>query len=540
MASSTEVTSLTAVGGVGYISLSANWGAPAGMQCLAYMQPEVIEFWAATSNNRGSASKIGEAASGQFIHANITGNRWYWARVRDAEGNTSENWYPASATGGIAGATNLNPVQPSLTQLQTNISTVQQESINGDNALAGQITTVSVTANNAQDASQNATAQSRFRMNATGGPSGWTASFAMEARVSTSATYRFAGIYIDATSTQSRLRLVADQTVIQGSSGAAIAMFESNGQIQNAVIPNLVSKTITSSSFRTASSGRRVEISSSDNFLRAYDSSGNYVASIGEGGLEGALLAVNRNAPIVNAVFVNPNSSGAALSAVGRTQLRFAGSGSAVFIEHLSTGSTAHGLRAKGGSGSGQGLVGTSAVSGGFAFFAETGAYGPFTGAHPGLLPHDNEAVPGDIVCDVKVLSRYGISDTLTEVARSRESGQRNVIGVLESRRPFEQHALINVEASPQKRTAWVGKYDLATINGLGEGQVNVCGLGGDLEPGDLICTSDMAGKGQRQNGSNGEADDLVRRCTVARVRERVKFKSSDEIKLVSCIYLCG
>ena len=58
------------------------------------------------------------------------------------------------------------------------------------------------------------------------------------------------------------------------------------------------------------------------------------------------------------------------------------------------------------------------------------------------------------------------------------------------------------------------GNYDYIAINALGEGQILVCGEGGDLEVGDLITTSSMPGKGMKQ------ADDLVRNYTVAKVRE--------------------
>jgi hypothetical protein len=82
--------------------------------------------------------------------------------------------------------------------------------------------------------------------------------------------------------------------------------------------------------------------------------------------------------------------------------------------------------------------------------------------------------------------------------------------------------------------------YTQLVVNGIGEGQVNVCGRGGNIEAGDFICTSDMSGKGMRQNDSNGDADDLLRRCTVARARESVTFSHPDEVKMIACIYLCG
>lgn len=68
----------------------------------------------------------------------------------------------------------------------------------------------------------------------------------------------------------------------------------------------------------------------------------------------------------------------------------------------------------------------------------------------------------------------------------------------------------------------------------LGEGQVNVCGENGDLEPGDLITTSSTPGKGAKQD------DDVIRSYTVAKCREHVKFSQPNEVKQVACIYLCG
>ena len=76
--------------------------------------------------------------------------------------------------------------------------------------------------------------------------------------------------------------------------------------------------------------------------------------------------------------------------------------------------------------------------------------------------------------------------------------------------------------------------HDAITINALGEGQINVCGEGGNLLPGDLITTSSTSGKGMRQ------ADDVVRASSVAKCREAVTFDSPDQVRMVACIYLCG
>jgi len=71
-------------------------------------------------------------------------------------------------------------------------------------------------------------------------------------------------------------------------------------------------------------------------------------------------------------------------------------------------------------------------------------------------------------------------------------------------------------------------------INALGEGLINVCGESGDIEIGDLIVTSSIAGKGMKQ------ADDFVRSITVAKSRQAVTFSSPTEIQQIACIYLGG
>ena len=76
--------------------------------------------------------------------------------------------------------------------------------------------------------------------------------------------------------------------------------------------------------------------------------------------------------------------------------------------------------------------------------------------------------------------------------------------------------------------------YNYVNLNSVGEGQVNVCGEGGDIELGDLIVTSSIPGKGMKQ------ADDIIRSYTVARARESVTFTSPTEVKQIACIYLCG
>ena len=77
-------------------------------------------------------------------------------------------------------------------------------------------------------------------------------------------------------------------------------------------------------------------------------------------------------------------------------------------------------------------------------------------------------------------------------------------------------------------------KYRVASINSLGEGQINVCGINGNIEQGDYIVTSSIPGKGMKQ------LDDLLHNYTVAKARESVSFLNSYDVKMIACFYVSG
>lgn len=191
-------------------------------------------------------------------------------------------------------------------------------------------------------------------------------------------------------------------------------------------------------------------------------------------------------------------------------------------------------------SGGGTGLVGISATSGGYAFYAESGSiYGavvsPFTGAHYGLLPVADEAAVGDILLDVQVLVRKDVNDTITEVQRASSARQRAVIGVVSKREPFSENDL-HYFSDP----AYVGVYDLVSINSLGEGQINVSGRGGNIEVGQWLTTSDILGKAMLQVDENGDYIPQYMDFTIARSRENVHFDDENEVKTIACTYHSG
>ncbi len=200
---------------------------------------------------------------------------------------------------------------------------------------------------------------------------------------------------------------------------------------------------------------------------------------------------------------------------------------------------------------------GTSGLIGGYNnydFYADGSGtnYGPFTGAHDALIPTGYTIEPGDIVCDVVCIARRGISNTIFEVELSSapyQSSRRgvwvNTIGDLSDHRPAAFIDQFYAGVDPTGRTtsntlmsetyyAVKDVYEVGSMNGVGEGQMNVCGEGGDIRANDLIVTSSMPGKGMRQS------DDIVRSCTVAQAREGCTFSFPGEVKTIACIYVCG
>lgn len=227
---------------------------------------------------------------------------------------------------------------------------------------------------------------------------------------------------------------------------------------------------------------------------------------------------------------------------------------SSITTERFTTGFTGkgngagHGVRGKSGNGASAGLVG---ANNGKAFHAEMGATGPFTGAHDVLLAYGEEIDEGDIVQDVSCVIRRDWSDTLFHATRTNAPNAKGVVGVFtRDLGPFADYAIyanvLNVKPAYDDFGEYIpnaleliyenvkDRYWVGEINALGEGQLNVCGEGGNLVAGDLIVTSSLPGKGMKQ------ADDILRGYTVAKCREAVTFESPIQVKKIACIYLCG
>ena len=176
-----------------------------------------------------------------------------------------------------------------------------------------------------------------------------------------------------------------------------------------------------------------------------------------------------------------------------------------------------------------------------YAAYAYTGGYGPFTGAHDILIPKNVIADIGDIIVDVEVIKKKGISDVITAGTVSSAATQKGAVGILAGRTNFTGGIATFVDLDEEGKPVidpsaqqYIGTHDLCGINSLGEGQVNVCGEGGAIAIGDLIVTSSAPGKGMKQ------PDDIIRSSTVAKAREAVTFSTPGEVQQIACIYLCG
>jgi len=136
-----------------------------------------------------------------------------------------------------------------------------------------------------------------------------------------------------------------------------------------------------------------------------------------------------------------------------------------------------------------------------------TGTITNFTGGHRFVMT-DAPSI-GDIMIITNMTS-YSMSDVLGDGSVCNISQDKRVFGVFNGNT----------------------KGNLGYVNALGDGMINVCDANGDIENGDYICSSDVAGKGMRQH------DDLLHNYTVAKALEDVVWDDeSGTEKLIACTY---
>jgi hypothetical protein len=323
---------------------------------------------------------------------------------------------------------------------------------------------------------------------------------------------------------------------------------------------------ITSAEFRTAATGKRIELNwGADNFLQFYNAAGTLIGEIG--GTTGTAYfpgATTLSGPAVWGV-----NSGAAPGVAGTSDSDPGVNGQSTTgygvygqsqqdegVRGLGTvkGAGNHGVRGININGTSVGVstAGLVGAANGYDFYADGGGinYGPFTGSHDVLIPVGSSIDVGNIVFDVQCIQRKNISNTIFEVAISNQANQPALgifaanNGLLANVKPSafiekmeeipSQFASKTIYVMTPTYEAQKNNYQICAANAVGEGQVLVCNEGGNINAGDLIVTSSIAGKGMKQ------ADDIVRNYTVAKARESVTFTGTNDIQLIACIYLCG
>ncbi len=180
-----------------------------------------------------------------------------------------------------------------------------------------------------------------------------------------------------------------------------------------------------------------------------------------------------------------------------------------------------------------------------------TGGVAPFTGCHDALISKSSVVTLGDIVVVTEQVVPSTIMDSLPIVQLSSSTMDSKCFGVV-SVLPYDIAdscpILISYEdvfTTPADTTIRTNKvkpeymylrdsYFSLGVNSLGEGSINVCGLGGDLVIGDYVTTSSIPGKAQKQT------DDILHSYTVAKVLDNVVFDYPEQVKLVACTYHCG
>lgn len=190
--------------------------------------------------------------------------------------------------------------------------------------------------------------------------------------------------------------------------------------------------------------------------------------------------------------------------------------------------------------------------------FRKSGAFLAFTGGH--ITYSDSDIMLGDIIYVDSVI-HANIAQTFQKVYSTTTPMDKRVFGIAAvSCSDTEGLELVEFWCKDPETgefrddgfedfynsifgDTW---YSIYKTNSIGEGQMNVCAVNGDIANGDYICSSAVRGKGMKQD------DDILHSYTVAKALENVVW--DDEIvgeggcfeqdgykcKMIACTYHSG
>lgn len=172
------------------------------------------------------------------------------------------------------------------------------------------------------------------------------------------------------------------------------------------------------------------------------------------------------------------------------------------------------------------------------------GTAASFTGCHFSLVTED--LVEGDLM-EITDTYNASVSSVIPKCISTTTLKSKKVYGVAGDFRLDEismEYFKAETLEDYEKVKAWLsdGVYSIIGANAIGEGMLNVCAEGGNIECGDYLCSSSTTGKAMKQD------DDLLHNYTVAKAMEDVNWDTETDYflvgtvkcKLIACTYHCG
>ncbi len=491
---------------------------------LAWTNPTVTdwfqtEVWRNTSNNSGTATKIGSVSASTYADSGLASGTtyYYWLKATDFSGNTSGFSTGSNATTDTESVTAATTPRSANGYIFYNLSSASAPSAPSASSFDfstgsfGSLTANWSTSFSPPDPSTNPSTEAGSKF--------WAVSFRVqESTFGGAQTVTLSAVFnwqnFDGLVTYTNITTDSGTTFIDGANIKTGTI-----EADRITTTTLSAITATVGTLYTQSSGGRVLIDGPNNAIKAYDSSGNEAAYFGTSGA-GSGTAVRGFTYVSGYTAVQ-----------GTNYVNSTSGGNYGMVGEATNGRG--GVRGAGGLYGGDFAANTSISNSFDVYLGGTGTIGPFTGCHPGLLPKDAQINLGDIVCDVEVIARKGIENTVTTVS----PGPGAPVGVLVSRGDLtEDNAPLAMRGEDghirSDLTHFMTTHDLVTFASVGEGQINVCAENGNIQIGDLlVLAANSTGKKQE--------DSIVRSYTVARARESVSF-AGNEVQLIACIYLCG
>jgi hypothetical protein len=161
---------------------------------------------------------------------------------------------------------------------------------------------------------------------------------------------------------------------------------------------------------------------------------------------------------------------------------------------------------------------------------ARASSFNTFTGTHMITLSPEtklSDLIPGMIMSSTGKVNKLNIIDTIVECQITNKIKDKKVFGIY-----------TNSEYKDNSNE------QIHYVAGVGEGQIWVSNINGDIEAGDYVCSSAISGYAQLQD------DDLTHNYTIAKITEdiewnkvntfRVHNNNSFKVALLGCVYMCS